>query len=105
MQDHPEIKVALGAHTDSRGANALNQVLSQRRAAAAVAYVASKGINANRMVAIGYGESRLKIAKAKTEAQHQANRRTTVKITANTTSPTRVAVKSGKENKQLARRK
>ena len=75
------------------------------RAAAAVAYVASKGINANRMVAIGYGESRLKIAKAKTEAQHQANRRTTVKITANTTSSTKVAVKSGKENKQLARRK
>ena len=83
LQKYPEVKVELGAHTDSRGAAVYNQELSQRRAEAAAAYVASKGINADRMVAVGYGKNRLKITNAKTEAQHQANRRTTVKIISN----------------------
>ncbi|GAB3204625.1 outer membrane protein OmpA-like peptidoglycan-associated protein [Pontibacter aydingkolensis] len=83
LQKYTEVKVELGAHTDSRGSDVYNQALSQRRAEAAAAYVVSKGINAERLVAVGYGEKKLKIAAAKTEAQHQANRRTTVKIISN----------------------
>lgn len=83
MKKYPGVKVELGAHTDNRGSDAYNQELSQRRAEAAAAYVVANGINAERLLAKGYGESKPKIANAKTEAQHQANRRTTVKIIAN----------------------
>jgi outer membrane protein OmpA-like peptidoglycan-associated protein len=58
--------------------------LSARRARAAVAYLVKKGIAPGRLVARGYGETRLvnKCAKGVkcTEAAHQANRRTEVKI-------------------------
>ena len=83
MVKYPSVKVELGAHTDSRGSDNYNQELSERRAQAAAAYIVSKGISADRLVAVGYGERKLKIANAVTEEQHQANRRTTVKIIAN----------------------
>ncbi|MCC9135786.1 OmpA family protein [Pontibacter silvestris] len=83
MQKYPGVQVELGAHTDSRGTSVYNHALSQRRAEAAVAYVASKGVGQNRMVAVGYGESQLKVSNAKAEAQHQVNRRTTVTILSN----------------------
>ena len=54
--------------------------LSQRRAAAAVKYLVSKGIDAKRMVARGYGERQLIIQDAKTEEEHQTNRRTEFKV-------------------------
>jgi outer membrane protein OmpA-like peptidoglycan-associated protein len=58
--------------------------LSEKRAQAAVDYIARKGIERNRMLAKGYGESDL-VNKCTdgvscTEAEHQKNRRTTVKI-------------------------
>lgn len=85
LVDNPTIIIELQAHTDSRGSDANNKDLSQRRAQSCVAYLESKGIPAERMVAKGYGESRLRIsdaqiAKMKTEeekeAAHQKNRRT-----------------------------
>lgn len=69
----------LGSHTDSRGGAAYNQALSERRAKSAVAYIVSKGIDPDRLVAKGYGKSDLKIKNARTEAEHQENRRTTLK--------------------------
>jgi outer membrane protein OmpA-like peptidoglycan-associated protein len=55
--------------------------LSQRRAESAVSYIVSKGISENRMTAKGYGESKLIIPNAKTEKEHQINRRTEFKVT------------------------
>lgn len=85
LVDNPTIIIELQAHTDSRGSNADNQVLSQKRAQSCVDYLISKGIPTDRMVAHGYGETRLKITdeqiskmptKAEKEAAHQKNRRT-----------------------------
>lgn len=45
-------------HTDARGGDAFNQTLSERRAAAVVDYLALKGVDASRLIARGYGESR-----------------------------------------------
>jgi len=78
------INVELASHTDSRGSNLYNEKLSQRRADAAVAYLIKKGIDASRITAKGYGENQLLNKCADgircTEKEHQANRRTEVKI-------------------------
>lgn len=78
------IKVELGSHTDSRGSFAYNDALSQRRAESAVNYIVSKGIDRNRITAKGYGERQL-LNKCTdgahcSEAEHQANRRTEIKV-------------------------
>jgi peptidoglycan-associated lipoprotein len=58
LKDNPNIRIELSSHTDSRGSEAYNQELSQRRAESAVEYIISQGIDRDRLVARGYGESR-----------------------------------------------
>ncbi|RPD41835.1 OmpA family protein [Chitinophaga barathri] len=84
LQEHPTMRIELQSHTDSRGNDAYNMRLSKERAEAAVNYLVSKGISADRMVPQGYGESRpvnhcVNGVKC-SEEEHQANRRTEVKI-------------------------
>ncbi len=85
LVDNPTIIIELQAHTDSRGSDDANMVLSQKRAQSCVDYLITKGIVSQRMVAHGYGETRLKITddqinnmptQAEKEAAHQKNRRT-----------------------------
>ena len=52
--------IEIAAHTDSRGSAIKNQNLSEKRARSVVGYMISKGINQNRLTAIGYGETQLK---------------------------------------------
>lgn len=89
LKDNPEIKIELSSHTDSRASAEYNLELSKKRAQSAVNYIISKGINANRITARGYGESKLIISDAEInamatekekEAAHQINRRTEFKI-------------------------
>jgi len=80
MNDNPEIFIELGSHTDARADDAYNLDLSRRRALSAVKYIISKGIDDARIAARGYGESRLIVANAKTEEEHQRNRRTEFKV-------------------------
>ncbi|THH41675.1 OmpA family protein [Neolewinella litorea] len=80
---NPDIRIELGSHTDCRGRDAYNETLSQARAQAAVDYLISKGISADRLAARGYGESQPIaecICERCTEDQHQLNRRTTFRI-------------------------
>ncbi len=83
LDSNPQLKVELASHTDCQGNDAYNQDLSYRRAKAAVNYMISKGINSNRLRAKGFGELKL-LEKCEctecTEEQHQANRRTTFKL-------------------------
>ncbi|WP_420146991.1 OmpA family protein [Spirosoma sp.] len=81
LQDNPTLKIELGSHTDTRASDAYNQKLSQNRAKSAVEYIVSKGIAADRLTYKGYGETQLIIKNAKTEEEHQRNRRTEFKIT------------------------
>lgn len=84
LNDNPNIKIELGSHTDSRGNAESNQTLSQKRAQSAVDYIISKGISKDRIVAKGYGESKLKNQCADgikcDEKEHQQNRRTEIRI-------------------------
>ena len=80
LKDNPTLKLELSSHTDARDTDAYNMKLSQNRAKAAVDYIVSQGIAADRLVAKGYGETRLVVKNAKTEEEHQRNRRTEIKI-------------------------
>ncbi len=85
LQDNPQIEIELSSHTDSRGADNYNLVLSDRRANSAVSYLISKGISKKRVSSKGYGETQLvNQCSNKTpcsEEEHQANRRTEFKVT------------------------
>lgn len=83
LTQNPQIKIQLASHTDCRGNDDFNATLSQKRAESAVNYLISKGIEPSRLGAKGYGESQPAVNCACnkcTEAEHQANRRTTFKI-------------------------
>lgn len=80
LKDNPTLRIELGSHTDVRAPDAYNIRLSQNRARSAVDYIVSKGIDASRMTAKGYGETQLIVKNAKTEEEHQRNRRTEFKI-------------------------
>lgn len=75
MKAHDDIELVLEGHTDSRGADAYNQGLSERRAAAVKAKLSEDyGIPAARISSVGYGESR-PIADNNTDEGRQRNRR------------------------------
>ncbi|WP_438962118.1 OmpA family protein [Nonlabens sp.] len=84
MQDNPGVRIEISSHTDSRGSNDYNKTLSQNRASAARDYIASQGIDANRVIGVGYGESKLLNRCADgtecSEVEHQLNRRTEMKV-------------------------
>ena len=82
LLDNPKLKIELGSHTDVRGSDMYNLRLSQRRAESAIEYIISRGISRDRLIAQGYGETELIIEGAKTEEEHQVNRRTEFKVLA-----------------------
>lgn len=53
----PGLAVEVGGHTDDNGSDVANLTLSEKRAAAVVRYLVSKGIATDRLVAQGYGEA------------------------------------------------
>lgn len=85
MVDNPTIEIELRAHTDSRGDDAYNMELSQRRAQSCIDYLISKGVDPDRMKAQGYGETMPRVTDEEIaalpsedikEKAHQMNRRT-----------------------------
>jgi outer membrane protein OmpA-like peptidoglycan-associated protein/tetratricopeptide (TPR) repeat protein len=84
MNKNPRLVVELGSHTDSRASASYNLKLSQQRTQKAVEYLISKGIDSKRMVAKGYGETKLlnhcSDGVTCSEEEHQRNRRTEFKI-------------------------
>ena len=79
-----DLKVELSSHTDSRGIDSYNELLSQQRSNSCVNYIISKGISPERIIAKGYGEYKLKNRCANdiecSDEEHQQNRRTELKI-------------------------
>jgi outer membrane protein OmpA-like peptidoglycan-associated protein len=80
LNAHPEVKkLTIEGHTDSTGAAAANQALSQARAEAVRDYLVKKGVAADRLSAKGYGATR-PIGENKTAAGRDANRRVELTI-------------------------
>jgi len=108
LSENENITVELAAHTDFRGKDETNMKLSQDRAQSVVDYLIGKGIEKERLVPVGYGESKPNVINKKMaekypgflqegqvlsedfikelstveeqEVAHQINRRTEMKI-------------------------
>lgn len=58
LREFPEIIIEVSSHTDSKGDDEYNLVLSQKRAESVVKYLIKNGIPKERLVAKGYGETK-----------------------------------------------
>ncbi len=74
LKAYPAAKALIEGHCDERGSAEYNLALGQKRADAAMQYVVSLGINANRLSTISYGKER-PIDPGHTEAAWVKNRR------------------------------
>jgi outer membrane protein OmpA-like peptidoglycan-associated protein len=58
LNAQPALNLGIEGHTDSQGADAYNQDLSQRRAQSVVAWLTAKGIPPARLTALGFGKTK-----------------------------------------------
>jgi outer membrane protein OmpA-like peptidoglycan-associated protein len=77
----PAAALNVAGHSDASGRASRNLALSKRRARTVTSYMIDKGIDAGRLVAIGYGDQR-PVAPNDTQANRAKNRRIEVAITA-----------------------
>ncbi|MFD2562073.1 OmpA family protein [Aquimarina rubra] len=84
LEKYKTVYIKISSHTDSRGTDSYNQVLSEKRAESTRNYLALVGyVNARRMQFEGFGESIPLInceGKVCTEEEHQINRRSEFEI-------------------------
>lgn len=78
LTEHSDLSIEIEGHTDSQGDEAHNQGLSERRAAAVVAYLTANGIAAGRLGSVGKGESE-PVADNATPEGRQENRRVVIR--------------------------
>jgi OmpA-OmpF porin, OOP family len=79
ISENPGVKLAIDGFTDNTGNADKNTALSQSRADAVKAYLASKGVNGDDMTATGHG-SEMPVADNKTAAGRAKNRRVELKL-------------------------
>lgn len=79
MKDNPYYQLTIEGHTDSQGKESSNMTLSQNRANSVMKYLSTKGVEATRMTAIGYGESS-PVATNETPEGRKQNRRVAFKV-------------------------
>lgn len=84
LRENPELRVELSSHTDARGSDDFNLKLSEERAQSALTFLLDRGIPSTQVTAKGYGETMLRNQCGNgvncTEAKHQENRRTEIRI-------------------------
>jgi len=79
LAQYPKTYIDVFGHTDSDGADAYNQTLSERRAAAVADYLVARGVQSARMATRGFGETQ-PIASNATAEGKASNRRVEIKI-------------------------
>ena len=81
MRNFPDCRFEIAGYTDSRGSEAYNDKLSQRRATTIKQLLIDKeNFDPSVLEAVGYGERRLQVPNAQTEEEHAQNRRVEVRI-------------------------
>ena len=85
MKENPTIEIDVRSFTDSRGNDAYNMKLSERRAKSTAEWIISQGISSSRVTYKGYGETHL-LNKCSngvkcTDAEHEVNRRSEFIVT------------------------
>ena len=81
LHDNPEMRIELRGHTDDQGTASFNMKLSEARAAAVANYLIGKGIDAQRLTTLGFGESKPVESNAKPEGRSR-NRRVEYRVLA-----------------------
>jgi outer membrane protein OmpA-like peptidoglycan-associated protein len=79
LNKYPSAGFTIEGHTDSSGSEDLNQELSETRANAVKAFLVSNGIDSNRLLTVGYGESK-PIFSNKTRYGKSRNRRVEINL-------------------------
>ena len=79
LNKYPDSVIIVRGHTDSTGSEQTNQALSERRANAVKNALVGHGVNPERILTIGYGESE-PVADNSTETGRQLNRRVEITI-------------------------
>lgn len=79
LNQQPDRSLVIEGHTDSVGSEDFNQALSQRRADSVKAFLIGQGVAANRITAVGKGESS-PVASNDTSQGRQLNRRVEIVI-------------------------
>lgn len=79
LAQYPKTYIDVYGHTDSDGADAYNQSLSERRAQSVANYLVGHGVQSARMATRGFGETQ-PIASNMTEEGKAANRRVEIKV-------------------------
>jgi len=74
MKENMEYNLNINGHTDNVGKPDANMILSQKRAEAVKAYLVNKGVNAGRLKAFGFGDTK-PVADNKTAEGRAKNRR------------------------------
>lgn len=71
LTDNPTITIELMSHTDIRGSDEDNMLLSQRRAQSVVDYLIERGIDPARLSARGYGEEVPKVVTKRLDGDYE----------------------------------
>ena len=79
LTEYNQTIVEVAGHTDSKGTDAYNQALSERRAGAVGNYLMSKGLMRDRFITVGAGESR-PVASNETDGGRAQNRRVEITL-------------------------
>jgi outer membrane protein OmpA-like peptidoglycan-associated protein len=79
VEEYDKTLIVVEGHTDSVGSDDSNQALSERRAVSVGQYLMSKGVNTQRVLTAGFGESR-PVASNDNDAGRSQNRRVEVRL-------------------------
>lgn len=82
LNKYPDTDLTIQGHTDSTGPDAYNQTLSEKRAASVANYLKEKGVKAERLTSVGFGET-LPVADNATAEGRSENRRVSFVIVPN----------------------
>ena len=82
LNQYPDSTINVTGHTDDKGSDSYNQVLSERRAASVASYLSQHGVNFSRLTQQGMGEKMPKVPNVN-EANRGQNRRVELAIVAN----------------------
>ncbi|HTF05181.1 MAG TPA: OmpA family protein, partial [Bacteroidia bacterium] len=80
MKENPAMAIEIGGHTDNVGSDADNKKLSEDRSLAVRTYIVEHGVAAERVTAVGYGETK-PVESNDTEPGRAFNRRVEFTIT------------------------
>jgi outer membrane protein OmpA-like peptidoglycan-associated protein len=82
LNKYPDTDLTIQGHTDSKGTEAYNQELSEKRAGSVAGYLKTQGVSGSRITSVGYGETK-PVASNETASGRAENRRVTFVIVAN----------------------